>query len=273
MSPERKNLKLTHNDLSMLQKDLRLKILELHNKAHSGHIGCSLSCVDLMISTLIYHKTDEDTFILSKGHAATSLYVCLNYLGEIKDEELDTFYKDGTDLSAHPAPNKFPGIPFATGSLGHGFPVGAGIAKANKMKKNQGQVYVLISDGETNEGTTWEAAHFSRKHCLDNLIIIVDKNRIQGFDFSEDVLGNTTTEEMWNSLGFDVATVEGHSTKSIIDQLDKFKNSTNSRPKVIIANTVKGKGVSFMENQIDWHYWPMDEDLYNQAVKEIKETY
>lgn len=273
MSPKTKSSIPDFNNLLVLQRDLRLKILELHNKAHSGHIGCSLSCIDLMISAMIYHKSEKDTFILSKGHAVTALYSCLNYLGEISDKELTTFYKNGTKLIAHPAANKFKSIPFATGSLGHGFPVGAGIAKANKMKNLKGWVYVLISDGETNEGTTWEAAHFSRQHTLERLIIMVDKNRIQGFDKTDDVLGNTSTEEMWRSLGFDVATIDGHDLKSIINLLDKFKNSQNGKPKVIIANTIKGKGVSFMENRIDWHYWPMTETQYKKALMDINQLY
>ena len=147
--------------LKQLQYQLRLKLLEMYYKAKAGHIGCSLSCIDLMIVTLIQHKKPEDTFILSKGHAAASLYVCLNQLGEINDDELATYYKNGTKLPAHPSANKFNGIPFALGSLGHGLPISAGIAKANKLLKNDSLSYVLMSDGETNEGTTWEAAHFA----------------------------------------------------------------------------------------------------------------
>jgi transketolase len=273
MSAEEKSLSLSHNEIKKLQKDLRLQILDLHYKANAGHIGCSLSCIDLMIASLICHKAKDDTFILSKGHAATALYSCLNYLGEITDNELNTFYKNGTTLSAHPAANKFPGIPFATGSLGHGFPVGAGIVKAAQMKKQGGCVYVLLSDGETNEGTTWEAAHFSRQHKLDKLIILVDKNKIQGFGNTEDVLGNTSTREMWESLGFDVSEANGHEVESVIEKMNAFKNSNNGKPKVIIADTVKGKGVSYMENQIDWHYWPMNEDQYKKAVEEIENNY
>src|ERR1035438_7330915 len=121
-----------------IQLGLRKKILELHFKANAGHIGCSLSCIDILIATLIQNKTEKDSFILSKGHAASALYVSLNHLGEISDEELNTYYKNGTILPAHPAPLKFKSIPFATGSLGHGFPVGAGIAKANKLLNSTG---------------------------------------------------------------------------------------------------------------------------------------
>src|ERR1035437_7844738 len=121
-----------------IQLELRKKILELHYNANAGHIGCSLSCIDILIAVLIQNKSEKDSFILSKGHAASALYVSLNHMGEISDEELDTFYKNGTALAAHPAPLKFKSIPFATGSLGHGFPVGAGIAKANKLLSSTG---------------------------------------------------------------------------------------------------------------------------------------
>lgn len=256
-----------------LQGKLRLKILELYHNANAGHIGCSFSCIDLMIGSLIHHKSVNDDFILSKGHAAAALYTCLNYLGEIPDEILNTFYLNGTSLPAHPAAGKFKNIPFATGSLGHGFSIGAGIAKANKMQSQKAWVYVLMSDGETNEGTTWEAAHFARQHQLNNLIVIIDKNRLQGFGYSKDVMGDTTTAAVWESLGFEVSIVEGHNIDEIVAEIDKLKISKNILPKVIIADTVKGKGVSYMENQLAWHYLPVNDEQYIQAKKEITERY
>ncbi|MGQ0829765.1 MAG: transketolase [Bacteroidota bacterium] len=260
-------------DLHQLQGTLRLKILDLYYKVNAGHIGCSLSCIDLIIGSLIHNKTNPNNFILSKGHAAGALYICLNHMGDISDTELGTFYQNGTTLPAHPAAGKFKNIPFATGSLGHGFPIGAGIAKANKLKKDNTPVIVLLSDGETNEGTTWEAAHFARQHQLDNLIIIIDKNKIQGFGYTQDVMGDTSTAAMWKSLGFEVSSVDGHNVDAIVEQISKAKASKNNCPKVIIADTVKGKGVSYMENQVAWHYNPMNDDLYKQAVTEIKSKY
>ncbi|MBI2270320.1 MAG: transketolase [Bacteroidetes bacterium] len=256
-----------------LQGNLRLQLIEMYHSANAGHIGCSLSCIDLMIGSLIHHKKEEDSFILSKGHAAASLYVCLNHTGEISNEELNTFYKNGTKLPAHPAANKFSGIPFALGSLGHGFPIAAGIAKANKLKKNTAYSYVLMSDGETNEGTTWEAAHFSVMHKLDNLIVLIDKNGLQGFGNTKDILGDTASEEKWQTLGFEVLSINGHDLEQIINGIDKLKKSKNSKPKVIIGNTVKGKGVSFMENEMKWHYLPLDPRLYQQAINDIKKQY
>ncbi len=256
-----------------LQGDLRLKLLEMYYSANAGHIGCSLSCIDLMIGSLIQHKQPDDSFILSKGHAAASLYACLNYTKEISDEELKTFYINGTKLPAHPSANKFKGIPFALGSLGHGFPIAAGIAKANKLKKDFSFSYVLLSDGETNEGTTWEAAHFAVQHQLNNLIVIIDKNGLQGFDNTKDVLGDSASEEKWTALGFEVLSIDGHELEQISNGIEKLKNSKNDMPKVLIGNTIKGKGVSFMENKVEWHYLPMSKALYEQAVNDIKKHY
>ncbi len=261
-------------DILSNKKKLRLKILELYYISNAGHIGCSLSCIDILISIYFKLKSKDDVFILSKGHAAVALYCCLNKIGEISDKEMQTFYKDGTRLPAHPAPNTFREIPFATGSLGHGFPLAAGIAKAKKIKNERNFVYVLMSDGDTNEGTTWETAHFSAKNELNNLIVIIDKNKIQGFNKTEDVIGDTAELEKWEGMGFETIEIaDGHDISEIIKSLELLKSSGNNKPKLLIANTIKGKGVSYMENTIDWHYWPMNENQYIQAVKEINENY
>lgn len=256
-----------------LSGDLRARILDMHFAAKAGHIGCSLSCIDLMIVALIELKRESDSFILSKGHAASALYSCLNYLGEVSENELQQFYKNGTNLSAHPAPLKFKSVPFATGSLGHGLPVGAGIAKANKLKVVDGCAYVLMSDGETNEGTTWEAIHFAVKHRLDNLIVLIDKNKLQGFGRAEDVLGDTCKEEVFRELGMDVCLVNGHDIPGIKEAVIKLKSAKNGKPKVIVADTIKGRGVSFMENKLEWHYLPMNEIQYKDALSEIRKKY
>ncbi|MBN8702636.1 MAG: transketolase [Bacteroidetes bacterium] len=241
--------------------------------AKAGHIGCSLSCIDLLIACMIHHKKEKDDFILSKGHAAAALYTSLNHIGEISDELLKTFYKNGTLLPAHPAPNAFKSIPFATGSLGHGFPIACGIAKSNVLLNNKAWVYVLMSDGETNEGTTWEAAHFAVQHKLNNLIVLIDKNKIQGFGNTIDILGDSASKEKWEALGFECAEIDGHDIDVIVDTIEILKKSTNDTPKVIIANTTKGKGVSYMENKMEWHYLPMNELQYKQAQSEINNSY
>jgi transketolase len=260
-------------DLKKLQGTLRLKILEMYFTANAGHIGCSLSCIDLMIGSLISHRKENEVFLLSKGHAAASLYACLHELGEISDEVLATFYKNGTTLPAHPAPNKIKGIPFATGSLGHGLPIASGIAQGNKILQNDEYTYVLMSDGETNEGTTWEAAHYAVAKELDNLIVIIDKNGLQGFGDTDSVLGVSADKTKWEAMGFEVVECDGHDVEEIYTQIDLFKARKNGIPKLLIANTVKGKGVSYMENKLEWHYLPMKTEQYEMAKSDVRSRY
>ncbi len=252
---------------------LRLKILEMYYKANAGHIGCSLSCADILIAVLFLHKNEKDTFILSKGHAAASLYASLNWLGEISDETLETYYKEGTSLPAHPGAGHFKGIPFATGSLGHGFPIGSGIAHAAKLSGEDSYAYVVMSDGETNEGTSWEASHYAIQNKLDNLIVIIDRNGLQGFGHTDEVLGVTADSHKWQAIGMDLAEVDGHDIGALHKAVEVMKTRKNGIPKLIIANTVKGKGVSYMENKMEWHYLPMSAQQYEGAVREISEAY
>jgi len=256
-----------------LSGELRLKILDLYHSAHAGHIGCSLSCIDILIAVLFLHKAEKDTFILSKGHAAAALYASLNHLGEISDETLSTYYKEGTTLPAHPGAGHFKGIPFATGSLGHGFPIGSGIAHAAKTAGEDSYAYVVMSDGETNEGTSWEAAHYAIQNQLDNLIVIIDRNGIQGFGFTDEVLGVTADTEKWIAIGMDVTEVDGHDITQLYQAIADAKSRKNGLPKMIIANTVKGKGVEYMENKLEWHYLPMTEEQYEEARRNIREVY
>lgn len=260
-------------DFKTLQGKLRLKILEMYFNANAGHIGCSLSCIDLMIGSLMTHRKDSEVFLLSKGHAAASLYACLHELGEISDDTLKTFYKNGTTLPAHPAPNKIKGIPFATGSLGHGLPIAIGIAQANKILKNDEFTYVLMSDGETNEGTTWEGGHYAVAKGLDNLIVMIDKNGLQGFGHTDEILGVSADKNKWEAIGFEVVEVDGHDVQEIHYQIELFKMRRDGIPKLLIANTIKGKGVSYMENKMEWHYLPMKPENYQTAISDIKNTY
>ena len=254
------------------QKALREKLLSLYFEANAGHIACSLSCIDLLIA-LFEIKTKNERVILSKGHAAAAMYTILNANGEINDSILSTFYKNGTKLSAHPSANSFENIPFALGSLGHGFPIGCGIAYANKLQKNNENIFILMSDGETNEGTTWEAAHFAVAKKLDNLMVLIDKNNLQGFGYTKDVLGETAAKNKWESMGFEVIETDGHNVEKLIFEINQLKSKKNGIPKLIIANTVKGKGVNYMENKLEWHYLPMNEDMYKKALISLDENY
>lgn len=264
---------LSIEELTALQGTLRLRVLDLYRRANAGHIGCSLSCLDLLIATLIAHKTESEVFLLSKGHAAAALYACLHELGEITDEQLGTFYQNGTALSAHPAPNQVRSIPFATGSLGHGLPIGTGVAQANVLLGSDDFTYVLMSDGETNEGTTWEAAHYAVQNRLDHLIVLIDKNGLQGFGTTSDILGDSADPKKWEALGFEVVEADGHNVPALIETVAQLKTHRDGRPKVIIAETVKGRGVSYMESRLEWHYLPMSAEQYEQATGEVRKRY
>ncbi len=255
-----------------MELELRRKLLKLYFDAQCGHIACSLSCLDLLYAIFHFRGQDEKV-ILSKGHAAGALYIVLNHFGEISDSELATFYQDGTKLSAHPSANSFQSIPFALGSLGHGLPIATGIAKAHQIANANESVYVLLSDGETNEGTTWEAAHFAVANQLDNLIVLIDRNRLQGFGQTQDVLGDTADPTKWQAMGFEVHQIDGHQIEQIGGILQHCQQTKNSKPHVIIADTIKGKGVDFMENKMEWHYLPMSSDLYHQALLSLDTTY
>jgi transketolase len=257
-------------DYSKIQKDLRKKILSICHKVNSGHIGCSLSCIDILIAIFLKYKKKDEDFIMSKGHAAASLYVILNHIGVISDSLLESYYQNGTYLSAHPAPNKFKEIPFATGSLGHGLPQAVGIALANKLNQKNLKTFVLMSDGETNEGTTWEASHFAVAKKLNNLITIIDNNGLQGFGQTKEVLGETSSINKFKEIGFDVFECDGHKINEILSTLKKIENSNSYQPKLILANTIKGKGVSFMENKMEWHYLPIDDDLLAKSYDEVE---
>lgn len=234
----------------------------MYYTAKCGHIACSLSCLDI-INVIFNQKTKDDVFIMSKGHAAGALYVVLNDRGEISDEMLTTFYRDGTKLAGHPSVGTSKEIPFALGSLGHGLPIATGIAYSNKLNGNRNKTFVLMSDGETNEGTTWESAHFAVRHSLDNLVVVVDKNGLQGFGTTADVLGDTANPLVWGDIGFRVIECDGHNDSELQTQL--FQDS-DGRPTIVLANTIKGFGVPFMENKLEWHYLSLDSEKFEEAM-------
>lgn len=254
-----------------LRKDalaIRKTFLGMHYRAKSGHIGTGLSAIDALA---FLHKTwlaKDDTFILSKGHGASSLYATLHHYGILSAEELDTYYEDGTLLPAHPAAGAIPAIPAATGSLGHGLPIAAGVAYAKKyLDRSTDRVAALLSDGECNEGTIWEAASFAAHHKLTNLLVIVDANGLQGFGTTKDVLDMEPFAEKWTSFGFDTREIDGHD----FDQLkEACALDGATRPRCVIARTKKGKGVRLMEGKLEWHYLPMNEEQFTQAVLDIE---
>ncbi len=256
--------------LDALSKKIRKQLIEMHFKANSGHIGSGLSCVEILAYVYQEWLTPKDRFILSKGHGASSLYATLWAVGSLTDQELSTYYQEGTLLSAHPAARAYPSIPFATGSLGHGLSIAVGIAYANQtLHTNSNRVACLVSDGECNEGSVWEAALFAGHHKLENLTVIIDSNGLQGFGFTKEVLNTEPLAKKWETFGFAVKEFDGHSFSALESA---FKSKTQGKPNCFIAKTTKGKGVSFMENEMCWHYLPLTPELYEKAKLELEST-
>jgi transketolase len=246
---------------------IRRRFLRMHFEARAGHIGSGLSAIDLLTYLYGAWLREEDRFILSKGHGASSLYATLHHYGHLTDAELATYYQDGTLLPAHPAPRALAAIPAATGSLGHGLPIACGMAYSLKvLGGSAARVACLLSDGDCNEGSTWEAALFAGHHALDNLVVVVDANGIQGFGRTEEVLKLEPFVRKWDAFGFDVTEIGGHD----FAQIDAaFTSPARGRPRCLVARTIKGKGVKLMENTVEWHYWPMSEAQYAEALADL----
>lgn len=256
---------------------IRLTILRQSRRANVGHIGSSLSIADIVaalfdnvLSIEDPSHADRDRFVLSKGHAVLAVYAALNLRGWLSDEDLETFCGDGTAVGMHPEV-ALPGIDFSTGSLGQGLSMGAGAALAAKLHRSHRNTYVLMSDAEMNEGSVWEAALFVAHQRLSNLTAIVDANGQQALGMTADVLNTEPLGDKWRAFGWDVQEVDGHDVDAIRHALAAFDRS-NLKPKMLIARTTFGKGVTFMEKQIKWHYWPMNEDEYVSAKGEVSDA-
>ena len=243
----------------------KVRLLRMHFESGVGHIGGNLSSLDLMIC--LHHKilTNDDAFVLSKGHAAGALYTALWSLGHLTEKDLQTFHQDGTKLSGHPPANWRPEILFATGSLGHGLSLSNGLALGKNLKRENGRVFCLLSDGEWNEGSNWEALIFAVHQKLNRLTIIIDYNRLQGFGTTREVADLEPLVDKFMAFGCAVTEVNGHDPDAIVKAL----SLRTIQPHVIIAQTKKGHGVSFMENKMEWHYLPMNANQYQQALQEV----
>ena len=255
-------------NLKKIIKNIRINILKKTFQAQSSHIGSCFSIVELL-SVLYFKKLKRnDTFILSKGHAALALYCLLYERKMLSKSELDNYGKNNSNLMAH-ASHRVNGIEFSTGSLGHGLPYAVGKALGEKKNKSKNNVYVLISDGELNEGTTWESFLFASFHKLNNLFIIIDYNKIQSLDFVKNVMKIEPLEKKLTSFNLNVKKINGHDVNQIDSAINQLKKQ-NDKPNIIIANTVKGKGVGFMENTILWHYKSPSNEQLELALKELK---
>lgn len=256
----------------MNSRDIRLIILEQSKRAHVGHIGSAL-CVAEIIAALYgrvlrVSKTDDpdrDRFILSKGHAALALYAALALKGFIPRKQLDTYCADNSMLGVHPE-YELPGVDFCTGSLGQGLSAGAGAALAARLQHSKRRVFVLLSDAECNEGSVWEAAMFAAHHRLGNLTAIIDLNGQQALGYTKDVCNLPNMVERWRTFGWDACEVDGHDVDALSEKMLKHDGQ---KPQMLVARTTFGKGVSYMHNQIKWHYLPMSDDQYRQALAEI----
>jgi transketolase len=238
----------------------------MHYESGVGHIGGNLSCFDLML--VLYHGLlkPSDQFVLSKGHSAGAYYVTLWTLGKLGDDDLRQFHKDGTRLSGHPPPAGIDDSLFATGSLGHGLGLASGLALAKRLKDEPGRVYCLMSDGEWNEGSSWEALIFAKHNRLDNLTILVDLNGLQGFGTTREVADLDPLAEKIRTFGLPAEEIDRHDLEAISRALRSDRGGLNA----VVARTVKGNGVSFMEGRVESHYLPLTEAQYRQAIAEVK---
>jgi len=258
---------------------VRKNILEMAVSAgaSSAHFGGALSITEI-VSTLFAHQMkidkknpkweERDRFILSKGHACLAYYAALCEIGYISKEELKTFEKNDTNLLGHPVANRNLGIDFSNGSLGMGLSLGIGVAIASKKKKKNFDVYVIVGDGECNEGSVWESAMAAPHFKLDNLYVVIDKNNFQQTGSNEEIMNVANLKDKWSSFGWHTVELDGHNIEELYNFFNKGK--TINKPKAIIANTVKGKGFSFSENNNDWHHSILSKSFYEKAMNELK---
>jgi transketolase len=255
---------VTH-ELADTVRSARKRLLRMHYESRASHLGGNLSALDLLVA--LHHRVmqHDDVFILSKGHSAGALYVTLWTLGHLTDDDLCQFHKDHTKLSGHPAPNWIPQIPFATGSLGHGLSLAGGIALGKTLQDQSGRVFCLLSDGEMEEGSTWEAIVFIAHRRLP-LTLVIDANGLQGFGAVDEVAGLKLTPGKFREFGLPAAEIDGHDLAAICAAC----GDRSPGPRVVIARTCKGHGISFMENRMEWHYLRMTEEQYQQALEEAE---
>jgi transketolase len=265
------------SELSRIAAQVRGKLVELSHQAEAPHLGSALSCVDILVA--LYwrclrldaahsHDPARDRFILSKGHAAPVQYVILAMRGFFPPHLLDTYGRSGSVLAEQPKPGCVPGIEAATGSLGHGLNIGLGMALAAKIKRLDYRVFVVLSDGECNEGSVWEAALMAPARGADNLVAIVDFNKWQATDRSRQVMALDPLRDKWAAFGWNAHEIDGHDPEALARLLARVPDGSG-RPVAVVAHTVKGKGVSFMEDDNNWHYRIPKADEVQAARREL----
>lgn len=251
-----------------LLRRAKLRLLRMHYDAGVGHIGGNLSALHAMLYLHHHIMQPGDRFVLAKGHAAGALYVTLWTLGQLGESELQTFHRDGTRLAGHPPANALEGVTVATGSLGHGLPIAAGMALARRLRGAAGRIFCLMSDGEWQEGSNWEALIFANHHRLSNLVTLVDMNGLQGFGRTEDIASLGELSARVAGFGVSTVDIDGHCGAA----LGRAVAADAPGPHFVFMKTIKGKGVSFMENRMEWHYLPMNEKQYGVACAEVESS-
>lgn len=268
---------MKYDSSQRLADHVRLDVLKMINRGRCSHIGSAFSAIDIL--AVLYHDVmkfkvgipewpERDRLIFSKGHGGAAVYAVLAEIGMFSMDLLMSYCQDGSLLSGHVSHRGVPGVEFSTGALGHGLPTGCGIAFALKTALGGPRTFVILGDGECQEGTTWEAALFAAQHRLKNLAVIIDRNHLQGLGRTEQILDLEPLAEKWKSFNWETTVINGHDHAEIHSALQP---SGEDRPHCIIAETIKGYGVSYMENQLKWHYsTPLDRD-YETALAELEE--
>jgi len=270
---------VNYDFLEQNARRIRATIAQVLHKTNSSHIGGALSVTDI-VNALYFgdvinidpknpSDTQRDKVIMSKGHCSIALYTALGAKGYFPLEKLADYCQDGSNLKGHADLYSMPGIETTTGSLGHGLPIGTVMALANKMDGNPGRIYVIMSDGECQEGSVWEAAITASRMKLDNLITIIDANGLQAFERCENMFPNDNVKKMWKDSGWALREIDGHDYRQIIPALYNLPIEKN-KPSLIFANTIKGKGVSFMEDRLEWHYKSPNAEQLKQILEELK---
>jgi transketolase len=269
------DLKLSENRhtldrLAEARQQCAAKVLELYKTAGVGHIGSSLSCLEILVDLCFQRMGGDDVLVLSKGHAAAALYTTLSLSGRLPEADLSSFYRDGTLLAAHPpCSRRIQAIPFGTGSLGHGLGLACGIALSQRFTEKQFNVFTVLSDGDCNEGSTWEAVLFASQQKLSPLTAVVDLNGIQGIGYTKDILNLEPFADKWRAFGFSVAVADnGNDFADLAQAYQQVANSPG--PRCVVARTIKGHGISYMADKVEWHYLPMKDEHYAQALSELK---
>ena len=257
------------NHFNNALRESKLRMLKMHYEANAGHIGGNLSCIDSLMCLYHCKIKENDEFLLSKGHSAGALYSTLWSLDLIEEDDMKSFSKDASILPAHPSGPNIPGLLFSTGSLGHGPSLCSGLALAKKMKNEDGTIYCLCSDGEWQEGSCWEALIFAVHHKLDNFVLMIDQNGLQGFGKTSEIISCDDISKRLSSFGANVQTINGHNAEEILNSLNNIQNNVFN---IIVLNTVKGNGLH-NAGLLESHYLPLSDDDYISACNLLKESH